>query len=92
MRDYDVIGFNKSDKKNKMYDAVLKSKNIKGYYVILPFGDTRYKNYWDLTGLNMYPHLIHGDKSRRKKYRSRHKVYLKQGYYSPGYFSFNYLW
>ena len=44
MQDYDVIGFNKSNKKNKMYDAVLKSKNIKGYYVILPFGDTRYKN------------------------------------------------
>ena len=75
-----------------MYDAVLQSEKDKNQYIYIPFGDKRYENYWDLTGLNMYPHLIHGDKSRRKKYRSRHKVYLKKGYYSPGYFSFNYLW
>ena len=58
----------------------------------VPFGDKRFENYWDLTGLNLYPQLNHGDKERRKRYRKRHKVYLKKGYYSPGFFSYYYLW
>ena len=90
IREYNLIGFKKSKTKNKMYDAILKSKN--GDLKKVPFGDKRFENYWDITGLNLYPKLNHFDEERRERYRKRHKVYLKEGYYSPGYFSFNYLW
>ena len=85
-----MVGFEKSNRKHKMYNAVLLSKN--GSYHIVPFGDKRFENFRDKTGLNLYPHLIHDDKKRRRNYRKRHQVYLKDGYYSPGYFSFHYLW
>ena len=88
-KDYKLIGFEKSKTKNKMYDAILLKGNKK-YKV--PFGDKRYQNFRDITGLNLYPHLIHDDNKRRKNYRTRHKHFLKKGYYSPGYFSYYYLW
>jgi len=88
---YGLVGYDKSRRKHKMYDAILiRKKDNK--IVRVPFGDKRYENYRDATGLNLYPHLIHGDKKRRTAYRARHKGYLKQGYYSPGYFSMYYLW
>lgn len=86
-----LIGFEKSNRKNKMYNAIL--KNIKtGKQIKVPFGDKTYMNFSDKTGLNAYPHLIHGDKKRRTNYRKRHKVYLKKGYYSPSFFSYHFLW
>ena len=87
---WDLVGFKKSKTRGKMYDAILKNNNNKT--VRLPFGSTFYNNYRDITGLNLYPNLIHGDKNRRRLYKARHKVYLKDGYYSPGYFSYYYLW
>ena len=89
-KDYKLVGFEKSNQKNKMYNAVLMSK--KGTYKRIPFGDKRCENFRDKTGLNLYPQLIHNDKNRRENYRKRHKGYLKEGYYSLGYFSFYYLW
>lgn len=89
IKDYKLIGFEKSKTKNKMYNAILLKKNKK-YKV--PFGDKRYQNFRDITGLNLYPQLIHNDNKRRNNYRTRHKHFLKKGYYSPGYFSYYYLW
>ena len=40
----------------------------------------------------LYSHLDHKDKDRRKRYRARHKVYIKPGYYSSGDFSMRFLW
>lgn len=90
MSQYRLIGFRESTKKNKMYDAILRSRAGETYMV--PFGDVRYQNYRDKTGVDAYPHLIHGDKRRRKNYRARHAGYLEPGYFSPGYFSYYYLW
>lgn len=91
MKYYDLLGFEKSKKKGKMYDAILlNKKNSKIKRV--PFGSSEYENYRDITGLNLYPHLIHGNNERRRRYRARHKVFLKKGYYSPGLFSFFFLW
>ena len=91
IQDYKHTGYQKSNTKDKMYDAILKnkktSKNVK-----IPFGDINYQNFKDDTGLNLYKHLIHGDKKRRKSYRARHKGFLKDGYYSPSHFSYNILW
>ena len=90
MKNHKFLGFKKSETKNKMYDAILLD-NI-GNLIKVPFGDKRFENYQDKTKMNLYPHLIHGDKERRKRYQSRHKVFFKKGYYSPSYFSFYYLW
>ena len=87
---YKLVGFEKSERKNKMYNAILKS-NIGSYHRV-PFGDESFENFRDKTGLNLYPQLIHNDEERRRNYRKRHRVYIKEGFYSPGYFSFNYLW
>jgi len=89
--DYKLLGYEKSTRKNKMYDAILQKKSD-NKIIRVPFGDIRYENYQDLTGLNLYQHLIHGDKERRKRYQNRHKVFLKNGYYSPSYFSYHCLW
>jgi hypothetical protein len=89
--DYDLVGYRKSTRSKKKYDAILKNKITKRLKHI-PFGDNRYEMYQDKTGLNVYPKLIHGDEKRRKSYRSRHAKDIKEGYYSPGYFSMNILW
>lgn len=90
MENYKFIGFQESRRKNKKYDAILRNeKTLKYKYV--PFGDKRYEQYKDNTGLNIYSHLDHNDKMRRKNYRKRHyKTHFKK--FSPSYFSWHYLW
>jgi hypothetical protein len=89
--EYKLLGYKKSKTKNKKYDAILENKTTKKIKNI-PFGDNRFENYHDKTGLNLYPKLIHGDKKRRKAYKARHKKDVRIGYYSAGYFAFNKLW
>lgn len=89
--EYKLIGYEKSKRKRKMYNALLERKKDKKI-IRVPFGDDKMENYRDETGLNAYPHLIHNDDVRRKRFRQRSKGYLKSGYYSPGYFSYYILW
>lgn len=89
MREHRLLGYKKSSTKYKKYDALIENKETKKKYTI-PFGDTRYENYQDKTGLNLYP--VHKDEERRKSYKARHKVYLKDGFYSPSYFAYYILW
>ena len=89
--DYKLLGYDRSKRKGKMYDALLERKKDKKI-IRVPFGDATMENYRDLTGLNLYPQLIHNDEKRRKSFRARHKGYLKNGYYSPSYFSYYILW
>lgn len=91
MKKYDFINFEKSHRKNKMYNAILENKKTKRI-VKVPFGDDKMQNFRDITGLNLYPHLIHGDTKRRKAFRARHKGYLKKGFFSPSLFSYYFLW
>ena len=91
MADYDLIGFEKSTRPGKMYAAIIEhNKNKKR--VKIHFGDSKMQNYTDKTGLDAYPNLIHGDKKRRDRYISRHSGFIRKGYYSPGYYSMEYLW
>jgi hypothetical protein len=85
--DYKLLGYQKSKTKNKKYDAILKGKDKT---VKVPFGDSRYGNFGDKTGLNLYPGT--GDEKKRASYRARHEKDLKEGYYSPGWFSYYILW
>ena len=89
--EYKFIKFQKSNTANKKYDAILENKQTKKTKKI-PFGDKRYQQYQDTTGLDIYSNKDHKDKERRLNYRKRHRTYIKNGFYSAGYFSMNYLW
>jgi len=89
--DYKLIGYEKATRKRKMYNALLE-RNTDKKIIRVPFGDNQMENYHDLTGLNLYPNLIHGDKERRRRFRIRSKGYLRKGYYSPSFFSYYILW
>ena len=89
--EYRLVKYQKSTRKGKMYDAILKKKET-GREVKVSFGDNTAQNFHDKTGLNLYPHLIHGDKKRRENYKSRAGGRVKEGYYSPSYFSYYVLW
>lgn len=90
-KDYKIFGYERSKTKGKMYNAMLLKKDS-SKLIKVPFGDNKMGNYQDKTGLNLYPHLIHGDKKRRKAFQARHRGYLKEGYYSPSWFSYYILW
>ena len=89
--DHKIFGYQKSKTKGKMYDALL-LKTGSPKLIRVPFGSSIHENFHDKTGLNLYPHLIHSDKKRRKNYRSRAKGKVKEGYYSPSWFSYYILW
>lgn len=89
-KQYKLIDFQKSNTKNKKYDAIL--LNIKTNRTKkVPFGDKRYQHYKDSTGKNLYSDLNHLDKERRKNYRARHKETAKNKF-SSSYFAYKYLW
>lgn len=90
-KEWVLLGFKKAQAKNKKYSAVIQNKKNDRIRIV-NFGSTLHEQYRDSTGLNIYSHLNHGDKERQKKYISRHTVFIRKGYYSPGYFSMRYLW
>jgi hypothetical protein len=89
-KDWYFEGFKPSKKKYKKYDATIINKKT-GKIKILSFGDKRYQHYMD-TALQTYKNLDHNDKERQKRYIARHKVFIKNGYFSPSYFSMMFLW
>jgi len=85
--------FEKSTRKNKKYSVTTPSGKK------IHFGDVRYSQYKDSTGLGLYTHLNHGDKERRKKYLLRAKgIKNKDGKLtwkdpeSSNYYSVRFLW
>lgn len=86
---YTHIGFAKSSTKNKKYDAILKNKET-GRLKKVPFGQLPYQQFYDSTGLNLYSHLNHGDKTRRRLYYNRHG--MNAPLFSSKYFSHKFLW
>lgn len=73
-----------SKRKNKKYDVY---KN--GLY-LLSFGDNRYEQYRDSTGIGAYSHLDHLNKERRRLYYARHGRTTDKN--SAKYWSNKYLW
>jgi len=90
--EYKILGYEKSKRKDKKYDALIQNKKNKKKIIRIPFGNIHYEMYRDLTGLNLYPNLIHNDKERRKRYRARAKSLVKDDYYSPSWFSYYITW
>jgi len=87
---YNFIRFEKSSTINKKYDAYLRNKKT-GKILRVSFGDNRYQQYKDRTGLGLYSHMDHKDAQRRKNYLTRHAG-DKDFKYSSGWFSARYLW
>jgi tetrahydromethanopterin S-methyltransferase subunit E len=76
-----------STRKHKKYMAVFVDSTKKAP---VHFGDNRYPQYKDSSGLGKYTHLNHGDAARRRRYYQRHgKDAVK---FSAKYFSHKYLW
>jgi hypothetical protein len=88
--DYELIGFKKG-KGHKKYQALLRSYDDPEKTRVISFGDRRYAQYKDATGLGFWSHLNHYDKRRRDNYRKRHEG-DNLHCFSPGYFSYYYLW
>ena len=89
--EYILVGFERGTAKHKKYKALLEHKDS-GKKISVHFGDVRYQQYRDSTGMGIYTHLNHGDPWRRAKYRMRHKKHVREDYYSPSWFSYYYLW
>lgn len=87
---YDLLRFEQSNTKNKKYDAILLNK-LTNKEKRIPFGDIRYEQYKDTTGLGLYSKLNHLDLKRREHYRTRHEGEQNHKF-SSGYFSWYYLW
>ena len=93
---YRFTRFEKSSNSKKMYDAIFTSKEDPKKTKKLSFGDNKLGNYQDKTGLNAYPKLVHGDKQRRRNFRSRFSS-LKQSqdwtrFWTPLSLSWTKLW
>jgi hypothetical protein len=88
---YKFMRFEKSHLKNKKYNAILKNTKYTNKYKTVPFGDPKYSQYKDRTGLGLYSHKDHNDKLRRLKYRLRHGNNIKNKF-SSAYFSYFFLW
>lgn len=85
----DKFYFKRSDKPQKKYVAIFPSRDgnkPKRVY----FGDSRYQQYKDATGLGAWSHMDHGDNRRRRAYHARHQRPGRM--YTPSYFSWYYLW
>jgi hypothetical protein len=87
---YSFVKFVRSKTKTKKYDAVLYDKERKKFKSV-PFGDNRYGQYKDTTGLGLYSHKDTLDETRRENYRRRHEGEDKAKF-SSGYFALKYLW
>lgn len=66
----ELISISPSPVKYKKYraDVIIDGKLYKN----VDFGDKRYQQYEDRTGLNLYSNLNHYDKHRRELYHKRH--------------------
>jgi len=85
---YVFIRFEKSNTKNKKYDAILKNKKTR-IHKRVSFGDSRYEQYQD-KALGLYKSKNHFDKKRRANYYSRHGRIAPK--FSSKWFSHKYLW
>ena len=87
----------------KKYTAYIKNKKTKTKRII-HFGDRRYQQYKDRTGLGLYSHKNHNTRKRMQNYFSRHsgtknrtkaikkEIKKSNGLYNAKILSHIYLW
>ena len=86
---YKLIKITPSKRKYKKYQALLRNVRT-GRTKTVHFGDSRYQQYKDSTGIGKYSHKDHLDLARRRRYYQRHG--RKAPKWSPKWFSHKYLW
>ena len=84
------IRFERSKTMNKKYDGIIEDKITKRQQRV-PFGDNRYEQYRDSTGLKLYSRLDHNDPKRRADYKARHEK-TRHKIFSASWYADNYLW
>jgi hypothetical protein len=84
------IRFERSKTRNKKYDGIIEDKITKRQQRV-PFGDNRYEQYRDSTGLKLYSRLDHNDTKRRADYKVRHEK-TRHKIFSASWYADNYLW
>ena len=84
------IKFQKSKTRFKKYDAIIEDVKTRRKQTV-PFGDVRYEQFSDSTGLKLYSRLDHNDEKRRQNYLARHEK-TRNKKWSPSWFSATFLW
>ena len=84
------IKFQKSKTKFKKYDGIIEDVKTRRRQTV-PFGDVRFEQYRDSTGLKLYSRLDHNDEKRRQNYLARHES-TRHKKWSPSWFSSVFLW
>jgi hypothetical protein len=94
-KEYKFVKFEKSTNPKKKYDAILENKET-GRQVRVRFGDRNLPQFKDTTGLGLYRKKDTNDKNKRRQFRARFSATKQRqdfkNYYSPMYFSWNFLW
>lgn len=67
----EISNLRKSTWRNKKYMVDVTYNNI--FYKNQHFGDIRYGQYRDSTGIKLYSHLDNNDPERKRFYHARHK-------------------
>ena len=78
--------FKKSTRKNAKYMVVTPNGKT------IHFGDKRYHQFKDTTGLGLYSDQNHNDVKRQQAYAARHKSSPINDKESPAHYSWVYLW
>ena len=84
------IKFQKSKTRFKKYDGIIEDVKTRRRQTV-PFGDVRFEQYFDSTGLKLYSRLDHNDEKRRQNYLARHEK-TRNKKWSPSWFSATFLW
>jgi hypothetical protein len=91
MGEWELMHFKPAACADKKYTAVLKER-ISDRTVEIDFGRPGFKQFQDVTGLGLYSHLDHKSAERRQKFRDRCAKFVQADVYTPGYFSYHFLW
>ena len=88
--EYDLVKYVKARQGKKKIVAILKNKK-NGELRKIPFGSRGSTTFQDTSGVG--GDSVHGDESKRKAYRARHKGEGDDSRkYSPGWLSWHILW
>jgi len=88
---WELLHFKAAASPGKKYSAVLKER-ISDRTVEVDFGKPGFWHFEDITGLGLYSHFDHKSTVRRERFRDLYAKYVQSDMFTPGYFSYHFLW
>jgi len=88
---WELLRFEPCSSPHKKYTAVLKDR-MTDRTVNLDFGKPGFWHFEDVTGLGLFSHLDRKCPDRRQKFRDRFAKFVQADMFTPGYFSYHFLW